>query len=417
VAGDDGACFSVALTNDVSTTVSSVATLTIGNLPLGVTEVSAGASHSVALKSDGTVWSWGSSVAGLRGVGSDPVTLGGTTQAKNVDGSVFNGVVGVSAGFGFTTAVKGNGTVWAWGLNGAGLGDGTTQSRSNPAQVVDATGAPFTGVTQASAGSFFTLAVKADGSVWGWGSNSSRMLGDGTNTSRVNPVPVLDAAGGTFVGAVRVAAGQTHSMALKADGTLWVWGANTYGQNGSGSGLGAIGLPTGVETAAGVPLANVVSFAAGQLHSAAVMANGTAYAWGHNTQGSLGDGTTTNRSRPVLVKDSAGNALTGIVAVAAGDYFTMFLKSDGAVWATGMNNFGQLGDNTAAAIQVNPGTVKDVAGNVFGSVDRIALSQRHTVVRRSDGSVWAWGENVASQLGDTTTTPRTNPVRASVSGP
>ena len=419
VVGDEAAQFTVAVTNSAGTTTSSAAVLTISNLPIPVTQLAAGVSHSVALKADGNVWSWGYTGFGLMGVGSQAVTQGVPARAKNSDGTTLAGVSGVSAGYLHTAVVKVDGTVWAWGNNQLGaLGDGSTASRGNPVQVKDALGIPFTNAMQVSAGTYFTLALKNDGTVWAWGWNTNRTLGDGTANTRLNPVPVLAPGGGAFTGAMAVSAGNSHAMALRTDGTVWCWGSdNNVGLLGSGvTGITAV-TPVRVEVAPGVALANVVSIAAGWYHSVAITSNGTAYAWGVNTNGTLGDGTTTSRSRPAVVKDLSGNALTGIVAVAAGNRFSMYMKSDGTVWASGINDIGQLGDNTAAAFQINPNLVKTAAGSTFGGVDRIAATQNHTLIRRTDGTVWAWGGNANGQLGDPSLATRRNPVQVPVSGP
>lgn len=416
-AADEAAQFSVVVSNSTGSTTSAAATLTISNLPsVSVSVVSAGLYHSVALKSNGTVWSWGYTGYGLMGVGSDSVSPGVPTQAKNADGTTFTGAVRVSAGGDHTMAVKSDATVWGWGNNGGALGDGSTTQRTSPVQVKDAAGIPFTTATEVSAGQNYTLAVKADGSLWSWGYNGYSTLGDGTTTTRLNPVPVLGTGGGGFTGVSKVAAGQYHAIALKTDGTAWSWGYNAYGELGNGS-VGTVALPVRVDVTPGVALASVVSVGAGLYHSVAVTSNGNAYAWGYNANGALGDGTTTNRNRPALVKDLAGNALTGIVAAVAGDNYSMFLKSDGTLWATGYNNIGQLGDNTTTAFQINPTSVKDAAGTVFGNIAQIALTQTHAVVRRSDGSVWSWGYNGYRQLGDTSNVNRRNPVQVPISSP
>lgn len=421
-AGDNGAVFTVTVSNAAGPTTSAAATLTVTGAPqIGVQQVAAGTYHSAAMKSDGSVWSWGYTGYGLMGVGSDPVSAGVPTRAKNGDGTPFTGAVGLAAGVSHTMVVKGDGTLWGWGLNSYGaLGDGSNTQRSNPVQVKDAAGIPFTGATQVSAGGGsssgpYTLAVKADGTAWAWGYNGYGTLGDGSTTNRFNPVPVLAPGGAPFTGVSKLAAGHYHSLALKTDGTVYAWGYNNYGQLGDGS-TGNRTAPAPVEVTPGVALGNVVAIAAGDGHSAAVTAAGTAYAWGYNVRGSLGDGTTSNRSRPAVVKDVAGNALTGIIGVSAGVQYTMFLKSDGTVWATGYNNIGQLGDNTSTAFQINPVVVKDAAGATFGGVVGIALNAQHTVVLRSNGTVWAWGDNGYGQLGDTSTADRRNPVQALLSG-
>ncbi|WP_295452349.1 CARDB domain-containing protein [uncultured Thiodictyon sp.] len=170
-----------------------------------------------------------------------------------------------------------------------------------------------------------TLVIKPDGSLWGWGRNSSGQLGDGTWIERLTPIQIL-------TGATALAVGAGHILAIKTDGSLWAWGGNWYGQLGDGNmattQLSPIEVMTGVAT-----------IAAGDHHSLAIKTDGTLWAWGANGSGQLGDGTTTDRPRPVQV-------LSEVAAVAAGHEHSLARKTDGSLWAWGQNAAGQLGDGT-----------------------------------------------------------------------
>src|SRR5262249_53631806 len=175
------------------------------------------------------------------------------------------------------------------------------------------------------------LALKGDGSVWAWGDNSSGQLGDGGTAPRSGPVKVNGLPG--YV--ITLAAGQNHSLAVLASNTVWTWGANGSGQLGDGS---TVRRTTPVQA---VGLANVIGVAGGMAHSLAMKTDGTVWAWGDNLYGELGDGSNTERHTPVQV-----SGLTGVKALAAGDFHSLALKNDGSVWAWGWNFDGQLGDGT-----------------------------------------------------------------------
>jgi alpha-tubulin suppressor-like RCC1 family protein len=227
--------------------------------------------------------------------------------------------------------VKSDGTAWAWGYNSNGqLGDGTTTSQATPVQV-----SGLSGVTAVSAGEdSYSLALLSDGTVWAWGSNSNGQLGDGTTTNRSTPVPVSGLSGVTVTA---VAAGWGYSLALASDGTVWAWGKNNEGQIGDGTTTNRA-TPVQVGGLSGI---TVTALASAYESSFALTSDGTAWAWGYNSNGQLGDGTTTNRATPVQV-----SGLSGVTALAAGDRHALALKWDGTLWAWGENNEGQLGDGT-----------------------------------------------------------------------
>jgi len=186
-------------------------------------------------------------------------------------------------------------------------------------------------------GSFHSVAV-SDGARWTWGRNSVGQLGDGTNTDSSAAVPVSD--GG--INWVAVTAGGNDTVALKSDGTVWSWGSNSVGQLGNGTTLGS-NVPVQVVTSVGGPaLTNVAAVAAGSNHTVALKSDGTLWAWGNGLSGQLGNGTDINSNVPVQEFTKA----TDWVAVTAGNGHTVALKSDGSLWAWGANNHGQLGNGT-----------------------------------------------------------------------
>jgi alpha-tubulin suppressor-like RCC1 family protein len=292
--------------------------------------------------------------------------------------------VSLAAGSYHTVTLNSNGTVWAWGWNGLGqIGDGTTTPRTTPVQV------SLTGITAVAGGGSNTVALKSDGTLWTWGNNTSGQIGDGTTTNRTTPVQV---AGLTGVTAATV--GQTHIVALKSDGTVWTWGSNASGQLGDGT---TTPRTTPMQVA---DLTGVTAVAAGGFHTVALKSDGTVWTSGNNAYGQLGIGTTTWQATPVQV-----TGLAGVTAIAAGAFYTVALKADGTVWAFGDNASGQLGDGTTT----NRTTPVQVIG--LANVTAVAAGWYHTVALKSDGAVWTFGDNASGQLGDGTTTHRTTPVQ------
>jgi RHS repeat-associated protein len=359
--------------------------------------VAAGDTFSAVLKSDGTVWTWGSDA-----VGCPCNTHGELGQGDSSNGSLapaqavgLTNVTSVAAADQHTMALKSDGTVWGWGLNNSGqVGDGTTTMRYSPVQVTGLSGA-----TAVAAGDAFSAAVKSDGTVWAWGLNTSGQLGNGTTTSSTIPVQVS-----ALTGVVAVAAGSNHALALKSDGTVWAWGTDGYGECGDGNSLGYRTTPV---QATG--LTGVVQIAASIDNSSsyAVKSDGTVWAWGRNLFGQLGDGTTANQSTAAQVY-----GVYNAVAVAAGTNHGLALKSDGTVVGWGINYQGQAGNGTT------DNTLSQVPTTVPGLTNVVAVAggQYASLVSKSDGSVWAWGDNTDGQLGTGNRTSSALPVQVAGSG-
>ena len=279
-------------------------------------------------------------------------------------------------------------TVFGWGTNISGqLGDGTmNNNRMTP---VPANG--LEGVTAIAGGETHSLALLPDGTVSVWGANDVIVVGGGLSSSGSIPLRVSGLSG-----AVAIAGGGYHSLALLADGTVRSWGSNTAGQLGDGT---KTNRPIPVPVTG---LSGVVAIAAGRSHSLAFLADGRVGAWGGNSNGQLGDGTTTSRTTPVAV-----SGLNGPVAIAGGDSHSLALLADGTVRAWGWNLYGQLGDETMSSRTI-PVPVTGLSGVVA-----IAAGSYHNLALLADGSVRAWGNNYYGQLGDGTKTSRGTPVPVS----
>jgi alpha-tubulin suppressor-like RCC1 family protein len=331
--------------------------------------IAAGGFHTVALKIDGSLWAWGANGAGQVGDGTS-----GNSKVSPVRVGTDNDWVEVVAGYAHTVALKSGGSLWAWGYNFRGaLGDGTTADKFSPVRV--GTGNDW---VQIAAGDYHTVALKSDGTFWAWGANFYGQLGDGTTVDKLSPVRI-----GTDSNWAQIAAGQYHTVARKTDSTLWAWGDNTLGRLGDGTVTQRIAP---VQIGSGTDWAQVD---AGSGHTVALKNDGSLWAWGDNRSGQLGDGTTGQKLLPVRI--GTANDWTQI---ATGGQHTTAIKTDGSLWAWGANSNGQLHDETHVdrLTPVQIGTAGDWA--------RITAGLGHTVALKFDGSLLAWGSNVFGQLGD-----------------
>jgi alpha-tubulin suppressor-like RCC1 family protein len=487
--------------NTVITTCTPITVFNGGN---NWKQVSSGSLHSVAIKTDGTLWTWGSNDQGQLGISiatgtrRTPVTtfLGGTNWKQ------------VSAGNRYTAAIKTDGTLWTWGGNNSGqLGDNTTTQRNAPIQT-------FVGGTnwkQVSCVGDHTAAIKTDGTLWIWGRNVSGQLGDNTTvTNRFTPVT-------TFVGGTnwkQVSCGEVHTAAIKTDGTLWTWGRNFEGQLGvgliinkltpvttfaggtnwaviakgdsvqsfdystlsmevaiktdgtlwtwgyAGATLNAIPNLTPVTTFAGgtnwksvsrsprggvgaiktdgtlwvwggrhstigdntaniIPSTPVTTFAGGNnwkqiscggYHDFAIKTDGTLWGWGFNQSSVLGlaePASFSTKCTPVTT--FAGG--TNWKQVSCGKTITAAIKTDGTLWTWGDNGSGQLGRNE----NLSPRTPSTTFGGGT-NWNQVSCGEGGMAAIKTDGTLWTWGSNFKGQLGDNTTINRSTPVTTFAGG-
>ena len=313
-----------------------------------------------------------------------------------------------------------------------------------------------TGFKQIAAGDYFSMGLKADGTVWTWGINDRSQLGRpsteqcdvGFGTNPLVPCSTTPGQVALPLPAVKVVAGRDHGLALLVDSTVWAWGRNTFGQIGHGGSTDDVPTPVQVT---GLP--KVIDIAAGGQFSLAVTADGRMWGWGasSSTSPAICDGTQArDHFVPVRIP-----AITDVVAVSAGWFTARALRRDGTVWGCGGNNFGQVGSGSEASsiyfmqqvadltdvvgiasggyhgialradgtvwtwgwnsqnrLGWDAGTLSRVPGQVpVSDIVAIAGGMGHTVVMDSAGRIWTWGGNQSGQLGDGTTTDRLQPVQ------
>lgn len=283
--------------------------------------VSAGGNHSLAVKTNGTLWSWGSGIFGQLGNGAFNSATFNVTQVGTA-----TDWIRVSAGSLFSVALKNNGTLWTWGRNDVGqLGNNTLIDTNVPAQVGTATD-----WSQIEAGNEHTLAIKTTGTLWSWGNNPFGQLGNGTATASNNPI-IISALTWSAV-----SAGFDHSMALDVNGLLYTWGNNTNGQLCSGTNT-AVNIPTLVVSTSGA-INFYLAISAGQTHSMVLRNDNTLWTSGQNTSGQLGIGNNTNTN--ILNQVGTG---TNWQLISAGFVHSEAMEIGANLWSAGRGLEGQLG--------------------------------------------------------------------------
>ena len=284
---------------------------------------------TLALKTDGTLWSWGKGSYGQLGLGnttnySSPKQIGALTSWAKVFGSY--------KGF---SAIKTNGTLWTWGQNNTGqLGLGDITNRSSPTQV----GALTTWLELGGGSAKHQVAVKTDGTLWSWGYNANGQLGLGNITNYSSPKQVGALTGWAKVGEVKSFV--DAAAAIKTDGTLWTWGQNNYGQLGSGT---TVNRSSPVQVGA---LTNWSKFAATSFSAFAVKTDGTLWSWGYGGAGVLGLGNTTSYSSPKQI--GALTSWAGCYGMASNSGGSA-RKTDGTIWAWGRGGKGGLGQGNTTS--------------------------------------------------------------------
>jgi len=219
-----------------------------------------------------------------------------------------------------------------------------------------------------SAGSWSSFAIQSDRSLWAWGHNINRTLGDGTDICRLTPVKIMD-------NVVSVSSKDSHTAVIKTDGSLWTWGWYGYwceiskGRHNTGH-----DYPTKM-------MDDVIAVSVSINHVMVIKNDGSLWAWGDNGVGQLGDGTTTSQYNPIKIMDD-------VLAVSSGSGFTMAIRNDGSLWAWGFNRDGQLGDGTTEC-RHNPVKIMDDVISIYSG-------RWHTFAIRTDGSLWTWGWNIAT---------------------
>jgi len=371
-----------------------------------IVAVAMGLSHTIAIDSSGSVWTWGQNTNGQLGVG---FSSGFSPPIRAIGSVVGLKIVAVAAGQDHSLALDSTGHIHSWGLNASGqLGN---DSYTNSATAVAISSINHLTMVAIAAGKHHSVALDSRGAVYTWGGGE----GEGTETSLAVNGPTSISTFGSLVGTkvVAIAAGLIHTVALDSVGQVHAWGLNTNGQLGKGK-LNYDAHPFPEKVPKVVNGIEAVAIAAGQYHTVALDSSGNLYAWGCNLSGQLGDSTPPyDAGYPTRVYlGSFSGSSVSIVAISAGQSHTMAIESTGQVHAWGLNTYGQLGDNSVSDSSVPlmvSLTNRDIAPYMLS---KGGLGNHKVIKARTANlaSVQACGWNQYGQVGDGSTTSRSGAV-------
>jgi alpha-tubulin suppressor-like RCC1 family protein len=329
---------------------------------------------------EGLLLSCGDNSFGQLGLGNEINTISHSRQVGSENDWIL-----LSAGSFHTVAVKKDGTLWGWGDNEYGqAGTGTKDKQPVPVQI-----SADNNWESIACSDYQSFAIKKDGSLWAWGVNNYGQLGTGTVSSFVNTPQQV----GNAHDWKAVSAGSFHTLALKKDGSLWAWGYGADGQLGLGSGS-SFSSPVQVGESHDWSMISAAGF-----HSIALRRDGTCWSWGDNEYGVLGNGNTEKQFTPVAVSGTAKWKM-----VTAGFHHTAAIRSDGTLWVWGNNFSGELGLGFAGGEESKPVQIGNEKNWQY-----ITSGFAHTLALKKDGTRWAWGQNEYGQLGCGDFTNKTSP--------
>jgi len=339
--------------------------------------------------STNTIWSWGRNSYGAIGNGSEPIKA----KAPSQESTGATNWAQISGGNDHTVAIKTDGTYWGWGHNSNGqLGNGTNNGIPSPSQI-----GPDNTWFAISAAKDRTVALKEDRTLWSWGWNPYGQIGDGSTSDK--DIPTQESTGATDW--AKISAGDYFTLAIKENGTLWAFGYNEYGELGDGTTNTSpnSGKHTPTQEATGSTKWSKIS--AGHDHSLALKENGSLWSWGRNSFGQIGDQTVETRTVPTKIGSETW------VAIAAGHHFSLAIKNDGTLWAWGRNVQGQIGQGGSEPSSI-PSPTRIGTDNNWSNV---SAGEDHAIAIKQNGTLWAWGGNAHGQLGTGELSGKTEPTR------
>ncbi len=380
----------------------------------GVASISAGDAHTCVIES-GKAYCWGNNASGQLGTGS---TTNSSVPVAVDAGGVLAGkaLTQISAGGGHTCALDSTGAAYCWGYGLYGqLGDGHTIDSSVPVQVDMSGVLAGKTLTEISAGELNTCALDSAGAAYCWGWNAWGGLGDGTTDNSVVPVAVDTSGALADRTLTQITVGFSVTCVLDSTGAAYCWGNNPNGQLGDGSTTNSA-VPVAVDTSGALAGKTLTQITAGDDQTCALNTAGAAFCWGYNGYGQLGDGSTTDSAVPVAVSISGALAGKTLTQISAGWEFTCARDSTGTAYCWGHNGYGQLGDGSTAdsAVPVAVDTSGALAGKTLTQISTYA---DHTCAVDTAGAAYCWGDNLAGDLGDDGTAPSDVPVLAGPQAP
>ena len=316
-----------------------------------------GQSHSLAIKTDNSLWAWGYNGFGQLG--------NGTTTNLSKPAKIMDNVVTAAAGTYHSMAIKTDGSLWIWGSIAGEVRTATAHGGIRPQYISFTPVKIMENVSSISASYDCSLAVRTDGSLWGWGDNSRGQLGDGTTETRTEPVKIMEDV-------ARASISNASGYAVKTDGSLWAWGRNHVGQLGDG---------TKEDRLNPIKVMDDVEVVASQISTGfAIKTDGTLWAWGGGHRG--GASRLLDQPNPEIVLDE-------VSSVNVGESHVLVIRYDGSLWGWGTNQFGELGDGTSADLIRTPERISE-------GFTTVAAGDSRTFAVKADGSLWFWGRSIES---------------------